>query len=172
MHKRFSLFGNSLGSEINPMSMVEANRKAFITSLEKKSNFSSSIDYWNRSSGTDYGHRHSNDQQVIENMFSVGGKLLFYWVENLVSGFGVEQFRLLFYSIGMSKDNSRKLEYQFSSGWIIYTKGAIFGVSESHTFNSFLMSLESYPRGNQIKSNKFIIEHPRELVGRWGPILI
>jgi hypothetical protein len=140
--------------------MVEANRKAFITSLEKKSNFSSSIDYWNRSSGTDYGHRHSNDQLVIEIMLSVGGKLLFYRAENLDSGFGVEQFRLLFYSIGISKDNSWKLEHQFSRGWLIYTKRAIFGVSESHTFNSFLMSLESYSRRNQIKSNKFIIEHP------------
>jgi hypothetical protein len=30
------------------------------------------------------------------------------------------------------------------------------------------MSLESYSRRNQIKSNKFIIEHPWELVGGWG----
>jgi hypothetical protein len=141
-------FKTCLGSEINLMSLVEANRKAFITSSESSINYSSSIHYWNRSSGANYRHRHSNDHQVMESMFGDGGKLHFYRAENFDSGFGAKQLKFLFLSIGLSKDSSQKLEHQFSTGWLIYTKRAIFGISGSCVSEFNLMSLEPYPAGS------------------------
>jgi hypothetical protein len=103
-----------LRSEIDPMFLVEASSKAFISCSESSISFPSSIYYWNRSSGKYYHHPHSNDHQIIESIFSDGKGIHFYRVENIDSCFHMKQFKYLLLSIRPSKDNGQNMEHQFS----------------------------------------------------------
>jgi hypothetical protein len=142
------------------MSLVEASLKAFISSSEISIGFSYSIYYWNRRSDKKYHQRHSNNHQVIKSKFSVDDWFGIFREEKFGSGCGINQLRYVSYSIRLSKDKLLNLEHHFSTGWLLYTKRTIFGVSGSFSFDFNLKSFESYPCGDQIKSNKFIIEHP------------
>jgi hypothetical protein len=140
-----------LGSEIDPLNLVEARLKAFVTSSESSISFSSAIHYWNRSSGEEYHQRRSNDPLVIESTFSIGDWFGIFRAEKLDSDCDVHYLKYMIWSSRLSKDNSRNVEYHLSTGWLVYSKRSLFSVDGSCRFGSNRESFESYPSG--IKSN-------------------
>jgi hypothetical protein len=158
-----------LGSEIDPLGLVEAESKAFISSLESSTNVPSSIYYWNRSSEEKFHQGGSNDHQVIESTFSVGNCFGLYRVEKFGSGWNLQLLKYMIYSCTLSKDKSWISDHHLSTGWLSYSKRGVFGIDGSYDFESNLKSFESYHSGDHIKSNKIVIEHPRELVGQPSP---
>jgi hypothetical protein len=161
-----------LRSEIDPSNLVVANPKAFITSSESSISFPPSIYYLNRSSDVEYHQRRSDNYQVVESKFYVGECFGSLRVEKFDSGWNVQFLRYFIHSCMLSKDGSRNFEHHFNIGWLAYTKRGVFGFDGSFDLNNNLKSFESYPRGDQIKSNKFNREHPLELVGYLESILI
>jgi hypothetical protein len=158
-----------LGSEIGSSDPIEAISKAFIASSESSFNLSPSIHYWNRSFNEKYYQPRSNSYRAVEFTFCAGGCFGSYSLKEFDSGWNARSIMYFIHSCRVNKDCLRNFEHQFSIECLFYTKCDVFGVNGSFKSNTNLKSFESHPRGDQIKSNKFIIVHPRELVGQWSP---
>jgi hypothetical protein len=158
-----------LGSEIDPSESIEAYPKAFITNSESSFNLSPSIHYWNRRVDEKYYQLRSNSYRAVEFTFCAGGCFGSLSLKEFDSGWNTRSFMYFVYSCVVSKDGLRNLEHQFNIGCLFYPKRGVFGVSGSFNCNTNLKSFESNRLKDQIKSNKFTIEHPRELVGQRSP---
>jgi hypothetical protein len=169
MHHDSVCLNTCLRSEIDLVDPIGALSKAFIASSESSSIGSPSIHYWNRSLNEKFYQRHSNSFRAIEFTFSAGGCFGFYVLKECDSGWNARSFMFFMYSSNYSKDCLRELEHHISVGWLTYSKSGVFGVCQSFNSNANLKSFEPNPRGGQIKSNRFTIGHPLEIVGQRSP---
>jgi hypothetical protein len=95
-------------------------------------------------------------------------------LENRLSGSkGFNQFDFSCLSLQIAQLTKQNLELQFCRGRLIYTKSGVFGLSYSEKMwlNPKVIKICSIfePRGDQVKSNNYIIEHSPVIVGQWSP---
>jgi hypothetical protein len=119
-------------------------------------------------------HPNLNCLQTREFSFHSDGSIYLIRLENQLSGLNkINQLDYVCLSIPNNQLAKQNVELQLDRGRLIYTKSSVFGLSYSMKLqaNSKEVKISPLfkPRGDQVKSSNYNIEHPPVILGQWNP---
>jgi hypothetical protein len=119
-------------------------------------------------------HSNLDGVQAREVSFYNDGRFYILKMENPLSGLkDVYQFEYNCSSVDLKRLMKQNLKLHLNRGRLIYTKSRVFGLSHKLEVNANLKSVKvsqvSVPSGSQSKSNSYKTDHPRVVVGQYGP---